>query len=317
MAQQSWARGRSVSPATLRSRVCRTCGVELTPLSYSGWTQCSVCYWRGRLEGREPLELLLKRRGDVKKRLADLPTYVDDAKAVFEKYRSQLEAKASWWRKLLALPVRDDTLAEYGSRYRALMDELGKLRRELDDLNRSIRGTRETKKRLQQAEAFRAASVKRRALEGQRHEAFTNQSEANLNHEFSRELYYMQPRDYRRGNAIDNYFRNRIPGVVFDAFDHRCVFCGSGHDLTLDHYELTKNEGGNYVLISRDKASIRVNIVVLCRSCNSEKGQLSFVSHFGASTRKSVAVHQSRLLQVLLADQAFMRIIKEWAKGSG
>lgn len=193
-------------------------------------------------------------------------------------------------------------------------EDLEKLQRELNALNASIREVRETKKRLQHAQAVQAASSRRRALEGQRQQAFARQSEANLNNEFSRELYCIQPKDYRRGNAIDNYFRNRIPDVVMSAFDHRCVFCGSDHDLTFDHYGLTKNEGGNFVLISGDLASIRVNIVVLCRACNSEKGQLSFFSHFGTSTRQSVTVDQRRLLEALLADQAFMGIIRDWTR---
>src|SRR5205823_384163 len=123
--------------------------------------------------------------------------------------------------------------------------------------------------------------------------------------------FYIQRYDYRRGNAIDNYFR-RIEDAVFTAFGHSCAFCCSSPDLTFDHYGLSKNEGGNFALILADKASIRLNIVVLCRGCNAAKGQRSYQLYFSDEQRDRVTTCQRVLLESLLADEEFLRLIKKW-----
>lgn len=51
---------------------------------------------------------------------------------------------------------------------------------------------------------------------------------------------------------------------VFRRDGHRCVYCGSGHDLTLDHV-IPRAKGGR---------THWLNLVTACRRCNSQKGDL-------------------------------------------
>ncbi|MDE2717115.1 MAG: hypothetical protein OXI33_08870, partial [Chloroflexota bacterium] len=50
--------------------------------------------------------------------------------------------------------------------------------------------------------------------------------------------------------------------------------------MTLDHYGIPKNEGGNFVLCVRDSQTVKMNVVPLCRACNSAKGDMPFDVYF-------------------------------------
>src|SRR5208282_2436268 len=129
-----------------------------------------------------------------------------------------------------------------------------------------------------------------------------------------RTLYFVQPKDYRRGNVIDNYIRSSFAASVLTAFDNACAFCKCNHDLTFDHYGLTKNEGGNFILIAKDKKAIKINLVVLCRGCNSMKGQQVYSTFFDENMRRALRTHQERLLAVVLEDANLMKLIQKWVK---
>lgn len=175
----------------------------------------------------------------------------------------------------------------------------------------AVENARKTKKRFLEAQLAQNAAAARRQVEAEHHEKFCFASTNNLAGEFDRTKFYIQPHDYRRGNTIDNYFR-RIEDTVFTAFEHSCVFCGTTHDLTFDHYGLAKNEGGNFALIHADKASIHLNIVVLCRGCNAAKGQRSYQLYFNDTQRDRAMNCQRVLLETLLRDEEFLKLLKKW-----
>ena len=60
--------------------------------------------------------------------------------------------------------------------------------------------------------------------------------------------------------------KKKIPAVlrtaVFERDAYRCVFCGSWHDLTLDHIIPMAKGGGD----------VAENLQTLCRRCNCGKG---------------------------------------------
>src|SRR5215813_14618730 len=114
------------------------------------------------------------------------------------------------------------------------------------------------------------------------------------------------------GGATPSTTISAVSRTVFTAFEHSCVRCGTGHNLTFDHYGLAKNEGGNFALILADKASIRLNIVVLCRACNAEKGQRSYQLYFSDAQRDRAMGCQRVLLDSLLCDEEFLKLIKKW-----
>jgi hypothetical protein len=243
-------------------------------------------------------------------RLDVLPSQVENARLAWIAYMRELEQKAPLWRRLLGNWKNED-LENQQKHYLALYYELQKLKEEHPALENRIENVKKTKKRYLEAQLSQNVATARRQVEAKQHEQFCSVSTSNLAYEFDRTKFYIQSHDYRRGNAIDNYFR-RIEDIVLTAFEHRCVFCGSGHNLTFDHYGLPKNEGGNFALILADKSSISLNIVVLCRGCNSAKGQLSHQYYFNDAQRNRAMACQRTLLETLLAEGDFLKLIKKW-----
>lgn len=255
-------------------------------------------------------EDLLKRRSEVRVRLDVLLSEIEKQKQALDAYSNALRRNAPWWRRFLG-KWRDQTVEAYSRHLHDLNAELWELEEEHSQRQMEVKNARKTKKRFLDAQLAQNAAAARRQAKADQHQQFRSASNSNLACEFDRTKFYIQPRDYRRGNAIDNYFR-RIEDIVFTTFGHSCVFCGTSHDLTFDHYGLPKNEGGNFSLIFADKASIRLNIVVLCRGCNAAKGQRSYQLYFSDAQRDRAMACQHALLETLLADEEFLKLIKKW-----
>ena len=129
---------------------------------------------------------------------------------------------------------------------------------------------------------------------------------------FDRSQFLIKDRDYRRGNAVDNHFRGHAAELVLTAFDRCCFVCRKDSDLTFDHYAITKNEGGNFILYEVSSQIVRLNILVLCRACNSKKGESTPVDFLVPREReKLVAIHR-RLLADLLSDARTREVLSKW-----
>lgn len=295
---------------------CRDCGIDITEhVRYNrGWTQCSHCYWKSRLGRQKPLEELRRRHAEIRAQLKALPAEIEQTRAAIKHRTADLAAKTPWWRKLLGelLGTSDQVLSGHWQRLHALEVDLRHLEHEHSQIGHRIQERNKVKKRFLEAQVARTAAEAKKRLKAQEHERFCADALANLGREFERTQFYIQNRDYKRGNAIDNYFRKALPDVVIAAFEHRCVFCNARDDLTFDHYGLAKNEGGNFVLILADKASIRLNIVVLCRGCNAMKGERSYSTYFSVAQQAQVTACQKTLFESLLRDQEFLDRIKRW-----
>ena len=304
---------------TPQTVACRTCGYELNEHArFNRWTLCPVCYWKLRMDHQQPIEDLVKRRSEVALRLQALPKEIDTLRRERENYYAALKLRTPWWRKLWEPPT-DETLESQGQSLTALKSDFDKLAHEQCRVDEAIEAAKNIKKRLADAQIARNAEDARKRAKAAEHDGFCNSAIKTLREEFDRKLFYIQRRDYRRGNTVDNYFRHN-QSTVFAAFNKRCVSCGGTDDLTLDHYALCKNEGGNFVLIpaNRDsfllsKESFRLNIIVLCRRCNSEKAQRSHHHYFSEAQREALLSCQRALLEVLLADEGFLKLIRKWA----
>ena len=304
-----------------RTEACRTCGVDIRgqPKYAPRWTQCSVCYWKSRLDNQKPLDELLRRRAEVRAQLKSLPVRIERLQAAIRQSNVELVAKTPWWwRELLAAftgwPRTDPVLVGHWQRLHEVEADLRQAENEHSRTESRIQEHKKVKKRFLSAQLTRSAHEVRERLEAQEHEKFCLDALTNLGREFDRIQFFIQGRDYKRGNSIDNYFRKTLSEIVIAAFEHRCVFCGAPDDLTFDHYGLPKNEGGNFVLILADKASIRLNIVVLCRGCNAMKGERSYLNYFSDAQRDQVTIYQRALLENLLHDQNFLALIKKWRR---
>ena len=220
---------------------------------------------------------------------------IERLQAAIRQSNVELVAKTPWWwRELLAAftgwPRTDPVLVGHWQRLHEVEADLRQAENEHSRTESRIQEHKKVKKRFLSAQLTRSAHEVRERLEAQEHEKFCLDALTNLGREFDRIQFFIQGRDYKRGNSIDNYFRKTLSEIVIAAFEHRCVFCGAPDDLTFDHYGLPKNEGGNFVLILADKASIRLNIVVLCRGCNAMKGERSYLNYFSDAQRDQVTI---------------------------
>jgi len=308
---------------------CRTCGTDIDITEhdryYRSYTHCSVCYWKDLLDRQKkmPLEDLMRQRSEIRGQIesvtAKLQRLEADIKHHIDKHPVVM---VPWWRTLhggicdigkkVALP--DKIIDGMRLRLGVPREELYNLVKKESQLKGEISRAKsaKVKKKFIEAVASRNATEEKRRLKAQEHERFCSETFHNLDRQFERTQFFIQPRDYRRGNAIDNYFRNNISDVVIAAFGNRCVFCGDHEDLTLDHYGLPKNEGGNFVLILADKSSFRVNVAVLCRSCNAMKGQIVHSFHLDDAQQEQAKASQRVLLETLLRDKRFISLLKKW-----
>jgi len=264
------------------------------------------------MEQLGPVDDLRKRVSEIRVRLETLRKEIETLERVSREYHVALQGRASLWRRVLGQCI-DATLRSYWERHVILQNEQSELEQENAYLETELEHAQNVKKRYIEAKLGRnATDAAIRAIVKKRDE-FCTATIKNLEGEFDRKNFHIQPKDYRRGNAIDNYFR-KIEDVVFEAFNHCCVMCGTTHDLTFDHYGLSKNEGGNFALILADKTSIRLNIVILCRGCNSSKAQRGHLLLFDDAQRNTVVSSHRELLEHLLGDRVFLALIDKWGR---
>jgi hypothetical protein len=265
------------------------------------------------MDKQPPFEWYRKRRGEIRTRLEALPKEIAEVEGVYQEHLKVLDNQPfSWWNKLTGNRM-DATLKSHWDRRSALQEELRKLQVEASNLERAVQDARTIKKRFMDARLARNAAEERKRVQAGIHEKLCDSARDNLSGEFSRANFFIQVKDYRRGNAVDNYFR-KIEEQVFQCFNHCCVFCGNSDKLTFDHYGISKNEGGNFALITSDKISIRLNIVVLCRSCNAAKSQGGHLTFFNDEQRDRAVSCQRTLLDILLSDKLFLKLIDKWSR---
>lgn len=298
--------------------VCIYCGADITDLVNSSlWynreraiVACRSCLRPATRPKLDEAKMRL-RLVSLTERTSCLEDAVRRVLIAYDEKRQQLHSRTPWIRiRLFGFPDNDTIL-------RSLRVELNRAR-DVVEWNRQaiqwLQGYFTSKVRSARREA---RDRLKRKLEAERAQALEDERkrERTRSYElakqgYDRHSFLIISTDYRRGNAIDNYFRKRIAGKVLDAFNHCCAICGSSSDLTFDHCGIPKNEGGNFALLSRDGRIVRVNIVVLCRSCNSAKGQIPFEDFFNQNQKESIIAFHEKLLALILDDSQLMKLLK-------
>jgi len=253
------------------------------------------------------------RLAEVRMRIVALSAEIKSLEEKTREHETALKAKTTFFSRLMHDWRDDTTFKEYQKRQRDLKSEFEALRSEYFSLDREISRGKRARSKFLHAQRARTESELRRRVEAEARENFRNQAVQSLTAEFDRANFLITRLDYRRGNSIDNYFQ-KIQTTVLESFGNCCLFCGTTTNLSLDHYALSKNEGGNFVLIAVDKASIRLNVIVLCRACNAAKSQFGYQVFFNDSQRERAASCQRRLLERLLQDKAFLELIRKWSR---
>lgn len=260
----------------------------------------------------------LKRRpAEIQQRLHILESEITKAEKDLNNYIEHLHTTTPQFVRFLKNMVYRDPRESnntYSEKLSTLRQERSLLIDQLKDNPLHIEVAKKRKKRFIEAQLSRAAADHRQKQQHQEQAEFAERSVGSLANPFDRSHFHIQAKDYRRGNAIDNYCRNILEDAILATFDHCCTFCGSDHDLTFDHYGLTKNEGGNFILLANDKQSLRINLVVLCRSCNSMKSQRLHHHFFTEEQQRIILAYQQCFLSTVLNDVRFMKLIKKWGQ---
>ena len=118
--------------------------------------------------------------------------------------------------------------------------------------------------------------------------------------------------DYKRGNPVDNFIRRNWMAPVSEAYDSQCFVCKSQTDLTLDHLWIPKNEGGNFAMCKTNGGLLISNVLLLCRSCNSAKGEKPFDQFFSRDQLSRLIEIQQSLSRSMMSDDRLCRVAQRW-----
>ncbi|MDA7517542.1 hypothetical protein N8597_00040 [Akkermansiaceae bacterium] len=305
------------APQPYEPRLCQECGEDITKhAKYKRWTQCSYCYWKERLVLERPLNELLARRQELKTRIKELEVrsrQLYPERNDLERRLHSLRINRPLWKKLLCAPPQDSRLDSLRHSVKEAHDELRTLEDEHRQLKSSIQTARHVRKRYDLASRCHVDEQRRKTeAKKKKEEVALDSLEGSYDLDFERSAFRIRNKDYKRGNPLDNHLRNGIADAIISAFGGCCLHCSGTYDLTLDHFAIPKNEGGNFVLYLQDDESIKLNVVVLCRSCNSAKGERAFKSFFTREELTKAMGFQRHLLEWILNDATTMTIIRKW-----
>lgn len=96
----------------------------------------------------------------------------------------------------------------------------------------------------------------------------------------NREDYVIGKEDYKRGNKRESEYRKKHILTLLNLYQNQCAKCRkSDNGFDLDHFFISKNEGGNFALAHRDGHLVN-NAIPLCQSCNRSKGDRPYDAFF-------------------------------------
>lgn len=122
----------------------------------------------------------------------------------------------------------------------------------------------------------------------------------------------IRKKDYRRGNTLDNYIRSSWIPRLLEIFDSRCFICRVESSLTLDHLWWPKNSGGNFAMLERESSILISNVLILCQSCNSAKGERAVQDFFDVTQAEKLLRFQRSLSGEMLADSSLCATASGW-----
>lgn len=92
--------------------------------------------------------------------------------------------------------------------------------------------------------------------------------------------YIIEAADYKRGNPKENFFRKAFQLRLLHEFGNACAKCNrSDNGIDIDHFFLSKNEGGSFILRHREGHLIN-NALPLCQTCNRSKSDQHYSKFF-------------------------------------
>jgi hypothetical protein len=150
----------------------------------------------------------------------------------------------------------------------------------------------------------------RERLEAQAREQEIQVKIATVEISKNREDYIIEEDDYRRGNKKENLYRKRFKLTLLSTFGNACVKCGrSDNGVDIDHFVLSKNEGGCFFLRHKDGHLVN-NAIVLCASCNRSKSDDCHLDFFTPKELHRVYVLNAGMTK-LLNEESFLEELEK------
>ena len=118
----------------------------------------------------------------------------------------------------------------------------------------------------------------------------------------NRKDYIIENNDYRRGISKENIYRKKFKLTLLSMFENRCAKCGR-HDngIELDHFFLSKNEGGCFIMRHR-KGYFVNNAIPLCSTCNRSKSDKSY-RKFYSNHELNKLIHKNSAITKILNEK--------------
>lgn len=117
--------------------------------------------------------------------------------------------------------------------------------------------------------------------------------------------------DFER-HEFDEWFSVVNREFVIECLGGRCLKCESMIRLEIDHFQIPKSRGGNFVMCTSSREAISLNIAVLCHKCNYRKGARNYKKfHSAAEILKALSL-QEKLLDWIREDDATIMQIREY-----
>ena len=123
----------------------------------------------------------------------------------------------------------------------------------------------------------------------------------------NREHYVISNSDYKRGNPIERKYRKHFLLKLLDLFDNQCAKCNDqDNGLDLDHFVFSKNEGGNFAMLTKDGHYVN-NAIPLCQSCNRSKSDVHYKEFFTGGELIEIFAKNKAATAMLNEDSEFKK----------
>lgn len=246
----------------------------------------------------------------IKEKIIEIEYRIEENELLKEQQMTPFKRLLSWFDFDVIPKELKTNDFRYRSEKRELEWKLNELKSEYN-LNKAIivRNIIPAQKRYQHEQILKQR--KETNMKKQRLKSFR---EASSNIEYNRFNYLIRNIDYKRGNPLDNYIRNNLYNDITNAYSAKCVLCNTESDLTLDHFWLPKNEGGNFAMLHIESKTLISNVIPLCRSCNSAKSDKPIQYFFNPEELMNLNETQQLISKDFMKNRKLCEVASKWFK---
>lgn len=129
--------------------------------------------------------------------------------------------------------------------------------------------------------------------------------------------YIIQRGDYKRGSEKEREYLRLHKNFLYRIYDNRCSKCGNDtNGLDIDHFFISKNEGGCFQMQHRDGFVVN-NAIPLCETCNRSKSDKNYRSFFSQYDLLRILERNAKMNERLNQTKIAVVRTKAFAERSG